>query len=64
MHHYRSVAPKGTTTLQGTTVNVADIKAQVEKAVKAVTGSPTCLHDVKDSSEGVYGDNSIFVPVK
>lgn len=61
MHHFRNVAPKGTTTLDGTKVNVREIKELVEQAVEAVQKQPTCLHDIKDTRKGVYLDNARFI---
>ncbi len=64
MHHYRNVAARGTTGKGGTRVSVGEIRALAVKAVEAVRTKPTCLHDVKDTLQGVYGTESVFAAIK
>ena len=48
MHHHRHVSKDGSTSPQGTTLDVAEVRRLVEAASKEVTRTPTCLHDVRD----------------
>jgi hypothetical protein len=52
----------GSTSKQGTNVNVGAVKTLVEDAVKSVQRAPTCLHDVKDTVRPLYGHSGLFTP--
>lgn len=51
MHYYRYNAPTGYTAHTGTSVDVEDVVALVTRAVEAVSTSPTCLGDVRDTRD-------------
>ena len=51
MHYYRYNAPTGYTAHTGTSVGVEDVVALVTRAVEAVSTSPTCLGDVRDTRD-------------
>ena len=52
------VAKDGTTTVQGTDVDIDEIKKMVETAAAQVQEMPTCLHDVHDPN----GVNTMDIP--
>ena len=51
IHYYRYIAPTGQTTHTGTSVCVEDVVAVVSRAVQAVSTTPTCLGDVRDTRD-------------
>lgn len=63
LHHTRIVAEDDSTTAAGTLVNIPKIVESVREMVVKVRKEPTCLHDVKDTTKGIYdkdfgGDDS------
>jgi len=51
LHYYRYEAADGATSPEGTTVNVGQVAALIAQAADDVRARPTCLHDVKDTTQ-------------
>lgn len=50
LHHYRLVATQGATNDQGTQVDIPAVVSLVEKLSRQVRDTPTCLHEVRDTT--------------
>jgi hypothetical protein len=53
-------AALGKTRAGGTEVDVPEVTQLVSQAVQAVRTKPTCLHDVKDTTQSLYGKEGVF----